>query len=256
MSVAGGVVFYGILSLFPAISAFVALYGLFTDPHIVNEHLSLLQPVVPAGAYQVIQSQVERTIEGSRTQLGLTSLFSLAVALWSANSGTKAGMDALNVVYDRHETRSFLHLNSLSLALTLGAMSILMIAVGIVVVLPILFAFSDFGRYSETFSALLRWPLLILLVLSGLLAFYRFGVDRTFSGWRWLSIGAIVALAGWVAASFLLSWYLANFGNYNAIYGSLGAVMGLMVWMWISVLIVLAGAELNAVLEREAAETT
>ncbi|MBS0252769.1 MAG: YihY/virulence factor BrkB family protein [Proteobacteria bacterium] len=256
MSVAGGVVFYGILSLFPAISAFVALYGLFTDPRIVNEHLSLLQPLVPASGYEVIQSQVERIIEGSRTQLGVTSLFSLAVTLWSANAGTKAAMDALNVVYDRHETRSFLRLNALSLALTLGAMSILMIAVGIVVVLPILFAFSDLGRYSETFAALLRWPMLILLAISGLLAFYRFGVDRSFSGWQWLSIGAIFALVGWMAASFMLSWYLANFANYNAIYGSLGAVMGLMVWMWLSTVTVLAGAELNAVLERAAAETT
>lgn len=252
MAVSGGVVFYGILALFPAISAFVALYGLFTDPHIVNQHLSLLRPIVPASAYDVIQNQVERTVEGSRTQLGLTSLLSLAITLWSANTGTKAAMDALNVVYDQHETRGFLKLNALSLALTLGAMAVLMAAVGIVVVLPVLLTFGDLGQYSETLATLLRWPMLFLVVFVGLLVFYRFGVDSVFSGWKWMSVGAAFALVGWMAASFLLSWYLANFGNYNAIYGSLGAVMGLMVWMWLSTLTVLAGAEFNAVIERAA----
>jgi membrane protein len=255
MAVAGGVVFYGILALFPAITAFVSLYGLFTDPHIVNQHLSALQPIVPASAYQVIQQQVERAIEGGRTQLGVTSLVSLAIALWSANTGTKAGMDALNVVYDQQEQRSFLRLNARSLALTTGAMAVLMAAVAIVVVVPFLFAFGNLGQYSETFIAFARWPLLLLLVFLGLIAFYRFGPAGPFPGWRWLSVGAIFSLVGWMAASILLSWYLSNFGNYNAIYGSLGAVMGLMVWMWISTVIVLAGAEINAVLQRTANPT-
>jgi membrane protein len=244
MAIAGGVVFYALLAIFPAITAFVSLYGVFADPGTVAGHLALVQELLPTGAYAIFQDQADRAAESGAARLGLTSLIALLFAIWSANTGTKAIMDALNVVYNQTETRSFLKFNLVSMVLTLGTMATLMLALGAVVVLPLLLA--AFGVDSIGNFELLRWPLLLALILTGLAVLYRYGPSRKQPHWAWFSVGALAAAAGWIATSALLSWYLSNFANYNAIYGSLGAVVGLMMWMWVSAIVVLMGAELDA----------
>ena len=250
MAIAGGVVFYALLAIFPAITAFVSLYGVFADPSTVAAHLALVQELLPAGAYSIFQDQADRAAENGAAQLGLTSLLALLFAIWSANTGTKAIMDALNVVYNQTETRSFLKFNLVSMVLTLGTMAALMLALGAVVVLPLLLA--AFGVGSIGNLEFLRWPLLLVLILAGLAVLYRFGPARKQPHWSWFSVGAVVAAASWIATSALLSWYLSNVANYNAIYGSLGAVVGLMIWMWVSAIVILIGAALDAQIAQRA----
>jgi len=253
LAVAAGVVFYGLLALFPAITAFVSLYGLFAKGTTLSEHLALLAGLIPGGAFDIVQEQVTRIVQKGDAKLGFTFLFGLGLALWSANAGMKAIMDALNVVYDETEKRSFIRLNLVSLAFTLSAIATLLVAIGAVVVFPVAMSFIGLGTWGETLLGLLRWPALFALVLFGLAVLYRFGPSRTRPRWQWVSVGSLFAAAAWLAGSALLSWYLANFADYDATYGSLGAAIGLMMWMWLSSTVILVGAEINSEIEHQTA---
>ena len=248
LAIAGGVVFYGLLALVPALTTLVALYGFFADPASVASHMALAKNVMPEAAYGIVDDQVTRAASIGKTQLGLASLGGLALALWSANSGTKAIMDALNVVYGEKEQRGFFRYNLVSLALTLGTIMALVLIIAAVVAVPLVLAAVGIGSLSGL--AILRWPVLVILVVAGLAVLYRFGPSRDEHPWRAMSIGIITAAIAWLASSLLLSWYLANVANYNAIYGSLGAVIGLMLWMWISTIVILLGAALDAEIEQ------
>jgi membrane protein len=253
LAVAAGVVFYGLLALFPAVTAFVSLYGLFAKASTINEHLALLAGLVPAGGMEIIQEQVNRVAAKGETKLGFALAFGLALALWSANAGMKALIDALNVIYDEKEKRGFIKLNLVSLAFTVGGMLVILIAVGAIVVLPLVLSYVGLGGWTETLLRLLRWPVLICVVIFGLAVLYRFGPSRERPRWEWLSVGSMFAAVAWLASSALLSWYLANFANYDATYGSLGAAIGMMMWMWISSIVILFGAELNSEIEHQTA---
>jgi membrane protein len=247
------VVFYALLAIFPAITALVSLYGLFTDAATINEHLSLAAGLLPQGALDIVQEQVNRIAAKGEAKLGLAFIFGLGLALWSANAGMKAIIDALNVVYEEKEKRSFIKLNLVSLSLTLAAILSLLLAIAAVIVLPLVLNYAGLGTTGELLLRVLRWPALFLLVIIGLAVLYRFGPSRTKPQWQWLSVGSIFAAIAWLIASALLSWYLANFANYDATYGSLGAAIGLMMWLWISSLVVLLGAELNSETEHHTA---
>jgi membrane protein len=159
--------------------------------------------------------------------------------------------EGLNVVYDTQEDRSFLRLNGISLTFTLGAIAMVIVALAAIVVIPAVLAFVGLSGSSGTLINLGRWPILSAIIILGIGLLYRFGPSRIPPSWRWVSVGSVVAAALWVAASALFSWYVANFNSYNETYGSLGAVIAFMVWIWISASIVLLGAELNAELERQ-----
>jgi membrane protein len=249
VAVAAGVVFYALLAIFPTVTAFVSLYGLFADPATVQSHLSMLAGVLPSGGIDIVKEQVLR-IASKPGSVSFGFIFGLALALWSANAGVKAVIDALNVIEDRHERRGFVRLNALSLAFTLGAIAFLLVAVGSVVAFPV--AMSAFGLKDAVGIGLplLRWPALFAVLLGALMVLYRFGPNRDKPRGRWFSPGAVFAALAWLAGSSALSFYLSNFANYNATYGSLGAAIGLMMWMWLSAIAVLMGAEIDAVLNR------
>jgi membrane protein len=253
LAVAAGVVFYGLLALFPAITAFVSFYGLFAQGATIGQHLSLIAGVVPEGAFGIIEEQINRIVSKGDVKLSFGFVFGLGLALWSANAGMKAIIDALNVVYDEKEERSFIKLNLVSLALTLGAIVALLLAIGAVVVFPLVLARFGLGSMSETLIAILRWPALLVLVLLGLAILYRFGPSRREPRWQWASVGSLFAAIAWLAGSALFSWYLGKFAHYDETYGSLGAAIGLMMWMWLSVIVILFGAELNAEIEHQTA---
>ena len=176
---------------FPAITALVSAYGLFFSPSIITNNLSLLNDVVPDNVLSIVHEQTSRIAANSGSALSITIVFSILVSLWSAMSGVKAMIDALNVIYEQKETRSFM--------------------------------------------------------------LYRYGPDRCAARWQWVTVGSVSAAVTWIVASFLFSWYLSNFANYNATYGSLGAAVGVMVWLWISTTVMLLGAELNAEIEHQTA---
>ena len=252
LAVAGSVVFFGLLAIVPAITAFVSFYGLFFSLGTINDHLSAIAGVVPTGAYDVIQDQITRIAGKSDGKLSLAFAVSVAIAIWSANAGMKALFDGLNVVYDEEEKRSFVKLNLESLAFTAAALVALLLAIAAVVVFPLILTFVGW-RIDATTLTVIRWPALFGLVMIGLSLIYRYGPSRREAKWRWLSVGSVFAAFTWLAASVLFSWYLSNFANYNATYGSLGAVIGLMTWMWLSAIVVLLGAELNAEIEHQTA---
>jgi len=257
LAIAAGVVFFGLLAVFPAITALVSCYGLFANPSTIGANLQTLALMLPEGSFQIAQDQITRVLDKGNTTLGATFLFGLVLAIWSANAGVKAVIDALNVAYQEREKRSFLRLNQLSLALTSGGIAALLLMVAAVVAFPLALDHLGLAPESRIIVSLARWPLLFAILLAGLGVLYRYGPSRRAVRRQWLSVGAIAAALLWIAGSTLLSWYLSNFGDYNATYGSLGAAIGLMMWMWMSGIILLCGAELNSEIERQtAADTT
>ena len=253
--VAAGVTFYAILALFPAIGALVSIYGLVADPETINGQLANLQGILPSGALDIVGEQVKRIAAKGGGTLGFTAAFGILLSIWSANGGMKAIFDALNIVYEEKEKRNFVWLNLRSLTFTAGALLFAVLALVGIVVVPAVLAFLNLGSM-EWVIALLRWPILLLVVLGSLALLYRYGPSRDKAQWRWVTSGSAVAAFLWIAVSAVFSWYVSSFGKYNETYGSLGAVIGFMTWIWISTTIVLLGAELNAEMEHQTAMDT
>jgi membrane protein len=168
----------------------------------------------------------------------------------------KAIIDALNVVYDEKEKRSFIKLNIISFAFTLAALGFLALALISVVIVPLVMSWFGLQTMTGHLIAILRWPALMIVVLIALAVLYRFGPSRRQAKWRWLSVGSLFATVAWLGGSLLFSWYLSNFADYDAAYGSLGAAIGLMMWLWLSVIVILVGAELNSEIEHQTARDT
>jgi membrane protein len=256
IAIAAGVTFYTILAIFPAIAALVALYGLFADPGTIANHLKTLSSFVPGGAIDVVGEQLGRVASQGNRTLGFTFAFSLLVSLWSANAGMKAIFDALNIVYAEREKRGFIKLNAISLAFTVGALVLVSLAIGAMIILPIALGYVGLGSATEWILTLGRWPLLLIAISLGIALIYRYGPSRSEPQWHWISWGSAFAAIGWLIVSLLFSWYAQNFGNYNKTYGSLGAVIGFMTWIWLSSIVILIGAELNAEMEHQTARDT
>ncbi len=253
-SIAGGVAFFILLAIFPAITALVSAYGLFFNASTITDHLSLMRDVVPANVLSIVHEQAVRIASKSGGALSTGVVVGILVSLWSAMSGVKAMLDALNVIYAQEEGRSFVKFNLVALAFTLGGFAALLLATAAVIVLPLLLSSIGLGSETAMLMSALRWPVVLLVLLIGLAILYRYGSHRRAARWQWVSVGSVFAAVMWIAVSYLFSWYLASFANYNATYGSLGAVVGLMMWLWISTIVVLLGAELNAEIEHQTAQ--
>ena len=253
---AAGVVFYGLLAIFPAITALVSSYGLLADPSTISNNLHSIALLLPGESFTVVQDEIERVLAKGNSSLSLAFGVGLLLAIWSANAGVKAVIDALNVAYEEREQRSFIRLNLVSLAFTVGGIAALLLMVGAVVAFPLALNHLGLAPESKLIVALARWPLLFIILLIALAILYRVAPSRDAPRWEWLSIGAVTADVLWIAGSALLSWYLSEFANYNATYGSLGAAIGLMMWMWMSAIVIMFGAELNSEIERQTLRDT
>jgi membrane protein len=253
LSIAGGVAFFVLLAIFPAITALVSAYGLFFNAANIANNLSLLSDIVPANVLSIVHEQAQRIAANSGRALSVGIIVGILVSLWSAMSGVKAMIDALNVIYEQQEGRNFFKLSLVALVFTLGGFATFLLAIAAVIVLPLVLAPIGLGSFAGTLTRFGRWPVLLLVLLIGLAVLYRYGPDRRAARWQWVSVGSVFAAVTWIVASYLFSWYLASFANYNATYGSLGAVVGLMMWLWISTIVVLLGAELNAEIEHQTA---
>ena len=193
---------------------------------------------------------MKRAASGGKATLSFAFLISVAISLWSANAGMKALFDALNIVYAAKETRGFVALNAVSLTFTLGAVVFMLLAIGVLVVAPAVMKYIGLETSTEWIVSVVRWPLLLGGIVLGLSFIYRFGPNRENAQWHWITVGSAATSLTWIFFSMLFSYYAANFGSYNKTYGSLGAMVGFMTWMWLSAIVVLAGAEIDAVLER------
>lgn len=249
-SIAGGVTFFALLALFPAITALVSLYGLLADPATIAGHLDMISRFLPEGALDIIREQVMSIATAPNSALSAAGMLSLLMALYSATGGMKAVMDALNVALFEVETRSFIKLNLIAIGFTLGAIVVIIAMLLVIAVIPTVLAWLPLAGDTETMVSILRWPVMIAVLLLAFSMLYRWGPDSPNPRWQWVSPGAVLATVGLIAASMLFSWYAANFADYNKTYGSLGAVIGLMMWLWIASIVVLVGAELNSAIER------
>jgi membrane protein len=256
LAVAAGVTFYSLLALFPALTALVSIYGLFADRATMIDHLTTLSGFLPGGAIEIISGQMERIVSQPAETLGVGFAVGLGFALWSANQGVKAMFDALNVAYGEQEKRGFFALNALSLTFTLLALLFILAAIGAIVVLPAALAHLGLDGADAPWLQYGRWPALVVVLITLIAILYRFGPSREHAKWRWITPGGALAALVWVAASIGFSWYVGNFGSYNETYGSLGAVIGFMTWIWVSATIILAGAELNAQMEHQTSKDT
>jgi membrane protein len=251
-----GITFYAILAIFPALAALVSVYGLIADPTTVSGQLNALSGIVPGGGMDILGDELKQLVSAGGGKLGFGAIIGILVALWSANGGTKAMFDSLNVVYDEHEKRGYIRRTLISLAVTLGTLVFVMVVMAAVVALPIALNFVGLGKVTDLLLRVARWPLLLVIVTMMLAVIYRYGPSRTEARWRWVSWGGAFAAIVWVLVSLAFSWYVAHFGSYNKTYGSLGAAIGFMTWIWISATIVLIGAELNAEMEHQTKRDT
>ena len=252
--VAGGVTFFVMLSLFPTLAAFVTVYGLFADPADASSRLYFLYSVMPSGVAQFLSGELQRLAENSNTALTFTLVWTLALSLWSANGAVKTLFYGLNIAYHEVEKRNIVTYNLMCMAFTVaGLASILMTAVLVVGVPLVLGVFGWAAEWSHL--APLRWPVLLLVYVAALTIIYRMGPCRQKARWRWLTPGAIFAAVLSLILSLIFSWYLQTFVR-TASYGPLAAMMGFLLWTWLSVQIIIMGAELNAEIEHQTAVDT
>ncbi|MFA6964160.1 YihY/virulence factor BrkB family protein [Bosea sp. (in: a-proteobacteria)] len=255
-SLAGAVAFFTLLSLVPALSLLVTIYRYLTDPATIAEQLDAVTTVFPQAARELIHEQAMRLAGQNVSALSLTFLISFLVAAWSANAAVKAVFDALNIIYREQEKRSFLKLNIISLATTISGVVLLVAALTIIASLPVVTALFPFAYELERLIRLVRWPSFFVIATLSIACLYWIGPSRQRARFVWVMPGAVAAALLWAAASFAFSWYVGTLGNYTATYGSLATVVVFMTWLWLSAMIVLGGAELNAELEHQTAHDT
>lgn len=253
---AAGVAFYAMLAIFPALIAALTIYGLVADPQDVTQQVGELTQPLPDDAAGLIEGALEGATGAAAGGLTIGLIASVGAALWTASGGMNGLIKGINTAYDERETRGFLKLRGLALLLTLGAIVVGLVAIGLIAVVPALLG--NIGLGDEAAAALQwgRWPLLALLVITGLAIIYRFAPDRDAPQLRWVSWGAVIATVLWLIASGLFSLYVTNFGNYEATYGALAGVIILLLWLFLTSFVILLGAEINAEMERQTRKDT
>jgi membrane protein len=253
--IAAGVTFYGLLAIFPALAAFVSLYGLFADVSTVQKQLQQIRAILPPGAVDLVGREMLRLATTHHASLSLAFALSLLLSLWSANAGMKALFTGLNIAYDEREKRGFFKLNLETLAFTVGWVAFLGAASAALVGVPM--GLSKFGlQVIEMWWLALIWLGVVVMAVTAFALLYRFGPSREEPRWRWVTWGGVLAALAWMGGSLAFSTYVNTFAHYDKTYGSLGALVGFMVWLWFSILIVLLGAELNSEVEHQTAIDT
>ena len=246
---AAGVAFYVLLAIFPGLAFIVGMFGLLADPLQIQQQLLHVKDVLPEEAWNAINTQLVALMQQSSTSLSLASIIGLLLAFINARLGAYAMMGALNVVYKCNETRSFARTNFIAFLFTIAAICILTFNIYAVVAVPEVLKKLGFVELSSSIIHTLRWPVLALLMTLSLALVYRYGPDRKHADWRWLFVGSLAATALWLAGSSAFSWYVAAFNSYDKIYGSFGAVVILLYWLWLTAFAALLGAELDMQIE-------
>jgi membrane protein len=255
MLLAAGVAFFGLLALVPALIALLSIYGVIADPDRIDEQIVDALSAAPVEVRDLISQQV-RDIGDASSGAILAVVGGLLLALWSASSGMKNLIEAINTAYEEEETRGFLKLRAFSLGFTLGAIVFLVVAFAVIALLPSLIAESSLGTTGRVLVSIVRFVVLFAGLLIGLAVLYRYAPDRRQPKWSWASPGAVFAGVVWMLGSLLFSLYTANFGKYNETYGALGAVVVVMLWLLLTALVVILGAEINSELERQTLRDT
>ncbi len=243
---AAGIAFYFFLGAFPALTAAISLYGLFSDPSFVREQLNLLEDYLPAESLKILADQALAISSSSTSALSIGLLMGIVLTVYSATKGVKALIQGLNIAYNQKERRNILILNSRAFGLTFVMVAYFLFSLTLVALMPAAFSFFHIPETISNTLLLLRWPLLLLSAAIGLQMMYYYGPSHAKKKWQWFSYGSVAATILWIIACNLFSLFVSNFGEYNETYGSVGAVAVLLLWFWLSALIILFGAEINA----------
>jgi membrane protein len=254
--ISAGVAFYALLAIFPAIAAMISIYGLVADPGLVQQQISNLKGIMPAEALTIVESQLSDVAEGAGGALTIGVIGGVLVSLWSALRGTKALMTSLTIVNDDQEKRGFVKMNLIALILTIGGMIFFLFAIALIVVLSALLGSLGLPDSFQWLFSFVRWPILWIATVAALAVIYRYGPSREDPQWRWVSWGSAAASILWIIVSVLFSLYVTYFNSYNEIYGSIGAVVILLMWFYLTAFIILVGEELNTEMERQTRKDT
>ncbi len=247
----GAMAYYCLFAFVPAISAIVLMYAWFSDPAEISHHIAKASQFIPAELQEILKTQLGALASQAETKLGFGAITALLLALWGASKASKAVMEAMNIIYEEEDNRGFFRKNFLALGMTLLAIVMGILAMGVIVLIPAITNMFNFGPAIEIGATAASW-LILLALFSVFLSFaYRYGPDRQKAKWKWVSTGAVIAAVLWAIVSALFSWYAKEFGNFNKTYGSLGAMIVLMTWFYLSSFVVLLGGEINAELEHQ-----
>lgn len=254
--VAAGVAFYFFLAVFPALAALFSVYGLVMDPAQVEQQLAQLSNALPEQVHQMLEERLKSLASQSGGTLGWGVVLSILISLWSANKGTKSLFEGINIAYNEKDERGFIKQNALTLLFTLGGIVLGIISISLVVAFPALIGNLGLPETLQTVLKWVRWPVLGVIIVFGLALIYKYAPDRDRPQFRWVSWGAVIATVLWLVGSLLFTWYVTNFGSYNETYGSVAAVIILMLWFNLTSYTVLLGAEINSELEHQTAKDT
>ncbi len=253
---AGGVAFFALLAIVPLVLAAPSVWGLFADPADATRLIREIASGLPDSAQRLVSQQLRGISRRSNTELGVTAIVSLIVAMWSASSGTKHLIEAVNTAYDEEEHRGFVRVRALAILFTIGAIVFMIVAILLIAVVPKALIDADVPRTLRVVIDIAIWPVLATMMVLASAALYRFAPDRRDPQWRWVSWGAAFATISWLVGSALFALYASNLGSYDKTYGSLGGVVVLMLWLFITALVIVLGAELNAALEAQTRRDT
>lgn len=254
--VAAGIAFYGLLAIVPAIVATISIWAIVFDPQQITQQISSISHLLPEEAADIIQQQAEQASQDAGAGMSLAAIFGILLAVYSASRGIDGLMEGLNIIYDEQENRGVIKRTALKLILTLGAILMTLVTLGVITAIPAIVELIGLPDVFGTLVNLARWPLLMIVVMLAIAVLYRYGPDRDKPRWQWTSIGSFAAVLLWIVGSIAFSIYVRNFSSYNETYGSLGAIIILLMWFWLSAFIVLMGAELNSEMEHQTKHDT
>ena len=247
--ISAGVAFYAFMAIFPGIMALFSIYGLAIDAQSAQDQITRLATVMPEESISIIEGRIDKLMETSTSALGWGTLIGFLIALWSANRGIKSLFTGLDVAYRVENGRSFIKQNAITLVFTLGAIVVIMLSLTFIVLFPVLVNTIGLPETIESLLKWLRWPFLAIIIISAISVIYKYGPARETPGFQWVVLGATVATILWLIASWGFSVYVSNFGNFSEMYGSLSAVVIMLLWLFISSFIILLGGELNRATE-------
>jgi len=254
--IAGGVAFFGFLSIFPALIALISIYGLVASPETVAKQVENVSKQLPQSAADLIKQQLTSIVDNSHSALSISLVIAILAALWSASGGIGNLITAVNLAYDEVEARTFLKLKLTSLALTLGGIVFVLITFGLVAVVPAVISALPLGIVGTILAQIATWVVLLAVFAGALAVLYRVAPDRDAPKFRWVSLGAVIVTLVWAAVSLGFALYVNNFGSYDKTYGAIAGVIVLMLWLYLTCYLVLLGAEINSEAEHQTAHDT
>jgi membrane protein len=249
-SVAAGVTFFLLLALFPAVACIVSIYGIFGDRASISQGLLSSSGFLPGGATTVLQAQLARLLSGAPEKLSVGVLTGFVIAIWSASGGVRALMDGLNVAFEIRESRGLLRFTVHAVAITCAGIVFAALGIALDDRLLSLISHMPHGAIIDIGLAIITWLVVFVgcVFLASLI--YHYGPDRAHTPWRWITWGGTVAAIVWIGGTLLFTWFVKNFGHYDEMYGNLGAAVGFLTWIWLSMVVLLFGAEIDCEIER------